>query len=71
MHRGIAMKFTIEIPDQGDFIIYDKGGTKLDKVDETTAQNLKNIKRAGTLNMTFLKTNSGWVVIGGRTYWIP
>lgn len=68
------MRFTIEIPDQGDIQIYDQQGRQIQKMSSENAQNLQdieNVNRAGTLNMTFLKTNSGYVIIGGRMYYIP
>jgi hypothetical protein len=65
------MKFTIEIPDQGECIIYDKENQVLEPKKEISTQSLQAVRRAGTLNMAYFKTNSGWVVIGGRTYWIP
>ncbi len=70
------MKFQIEIPDDGKIKICDTNGREINQMEATQAQdvdinNLQNVRRAGTLNMTFLKTNSGYVIIGGRMYYIP
>lgn len=70
------MKFIIEIPAQGSYVLRDIDDHIINEMDSTQlAQKLtgaqNQIKRAETLTMTCLKTNSGIVIIGGRAYYIP
>ncbi|KJR98516.1 MAG: hypothetical protein VR65_20130 [Desulfobulbaceae bacterium BRH_c16a] len=66
------MKFTIEFPEKGDFKLFDKDDNPIEELSPSEIQAFKG-KHKTLKNLTFeyLKTNSGYVVIGGRTFYIP
>lgn len=73
-NEGVA--FTIKVLENGECEVFDAGGSK--KLKELTPLELGESMTGKTINkvadlpkMTYMRSNPGWVCIGGKWYYIP
>jgi len=72
--KNSAVAVTISITKQGELMVTDGKGRTLDPLDpEKLGKTLigHEIKEAQSISITYLRSNPGWVCIGGNWYYIP
>jgi len=65
---------TITISKNGEFQVTDETGAKLQELGpEALGETLigREIKTAKSVTITYLRSNPGWICIGGNWYYLP